>query len=309
MYIEDRQTSRGDFLDRPDSPMSNLAFGGTNGFLPEIMDNAEGPRFDNWLSNAPYTSSSIIPIPLTPPAGFDLFDDSTARRLRETWAKLLSVHAYTIEGLGATITLETDGRRFHNQSQEIKTVVGSKMEVGMPTYTFIEKPGKPINRFLTFMLNYLSLDYRTQSKTIATDPEIRKLLKGRLDLPNLDSGSIMFIELDAFNANVMEVYYFTNFRLLSAGKVEGKRDLGSNKEILEYSIQTEGLFETNPMYKALAQNIVDSMSIFNKNPDDIKPGIATKDLKRALEDAKVPYNKDVINGIDSDNVNPASAFK
>ena len=300
------------FVGKSTVPQSNLEFGGVNGFYANLVEGEGASRFENWASNAAYTTSQVIPIPLRTPAAFDLFDTSTAQRLKRIWIQLLSLHPYTIEGIQATISMETDSRRFGNRSQNQHEYVGTKMENGDITFTFIEKLGKPIKTFLDFYINELHGHWKNDIMGISMDPVIREKLKGRLGDPLLNTGDILFIELDNLSVNVIDAYYYTNFRLINSGKTEAKRDMGSNKEILEYSITAQGILDVGPQYNALAQQIIDHMTIFEKHPDNRIADIIDSNAQSVLTElgANTFNRENVTSGIpNASSATPNSVYK
>jgi len=298
MRIE-QQVSGLDFLNRPTNrPMIDLSYGGQQGYMPQLAGIDGDVTFDEWISNAAYVQNQTIPIVLRTPEFFNLLDPVLGKRLRKYYIDLFTVHPMTIQGIDATVTLETDEHNIGAGGQFQEEFVKATRGRGTPTFEFQEKLGKPVNRFLDFLIRYCVMDPDTQSALLGTVPEIRKNFKGNLATPDYNTGTILFVELDSLNINVIDAFLYTNFAPKTAGEVTAKKDLTASKELKRYSVECTGICETNDSVRDYAQSIVDNMTIFTKNPDTAPIFVNHTDAMQTLSDSdNAGFNREAISNV------------
>lgn len=277
-----------DFAGNASSPMLNLLHGGQQGFMPKLASDTAKGRFDEWINNAAYVSRNLIPIVIKTPKIYDILADATlGKRLRNIHIGLMTYIPLTIDGLKATVSLETSEHRIgasgQNQQEE---VTKSNRERSTITYTYNEKLGKPINAFFDFLIRYGIADPDTQSPLITTLPITdNTLVKGELYTPDYYSTTILYIEPDLINKNVVEAYLAVNVYPKSAGEISSKRDIGSAGELKEYSIEFASIVNTSPAVSAYAQSVLDRLTIINSSPDTAPIAVNDDDARLAFENA------------------------
>jgi len=256
----------------------NLSYGAQQGFIPKLMgyDKDEDVVFDEWASNAAYVRNNVICIPLSAPGFLDRIseDVKVARRLKRMYADLFSVHPLTIDGLDSTITLEVASHKVGANEEQQEFVKNTRAK-SVPVFTFQEKLGKPIQKFLDFLISYGIMDADTQSALVASIGENqedkdkqRRSFRGNEYTPDFKTGSMIFIELDFLNVNVVDAWYLVNMAPLSSGERKGKRDLSASKELVQYSITMTGMQMVGEPIIKFAQNLIDNMNVFTRIPDD-----------------------------------------
>lgn len=282
------------------SPRLRIEDAGYDGFLPNINKILDGKNVEIWIQNSSYISRNLYPVVIRTPGIFDvLTDDKLGNKLRNLYVALMTHLPLTIDGFKATVTLETienrigAGGEFHeefNKSTRERTTI---------TKTYVEKLGKVINRFWDFMIRYGIMDPDTQSALITTlDIKPGHLDKGELFTANYYTGTMLYIEPDMINKNVVEAFLCQNVAPKSAGEITGKRDLSTGGESKEYSIEFTSITTSNESVRAGAQSILDKMTIFNRNPDSEPIGINDEELRTSL-DNKYSFNEGPVPNVGS----------
>ncbi len=260
-----------------EQPQLDTRFGGQQGFLPNLGRKVPGDSntYAEWINNAAYVSRNLIAVVIQTPGFFKLFDDAAITKdLQETYVDLMELEAETIEGLQATLTVEVGehivGAAGEMQQETVKTT-RTRSNV---TYTWREKLGKPINRFLDTLIRYGDMDPDTGTPLITTIST--KFKKGNIYTPDYKAGTMMFFEPDLAMKNVVEAFLVTNFFPLTAGEVTAKRDLSAAGEMKVYSVEFATLTTSNAPTRAYAQKLLDGMTILKTNPDSVPVFVSGK---------------------------------
>jgi len=280
------------------SPRLNIQEAGYDGFLPNITKLVNNESVDMWIQNSAYISRNLIPVIVRTPKMFDvLVDNKLGDRLRNVYIAMMTHLPITIDGFKATVTLETAEHRVGAAGEMHEEFVKSTRERTTITKTYNEKLGKPINRFWDFIIRYGIMDPDTQSALITTlNIKPNTLEKGGLLTADYYTGTILYIEPDMINKNVVEAYLCQNVAPKTAGEISSKRDLGASGELREYSIEFTSITTSNESVRAGAQAILDKMTIFNRNPDSEVVGINEKELKDSLA-TQFSFNEEAMDGI------------
>jgi len=251
------------------TPRLNLLDAGYDGFYPELAKTIGGVNFEKWMNNAAYVSNNIVAVVIRTPKMFDILADTAlGSRLRNLYIAVMTHIPLTITGFEATVTLDTTEHRSGAAGELHEEFTKASRGRTRITKTYIEKLGKPLNRFFDFLIRYGIKDPDTQSPLITTLPLTdNSLAKGELLTPDYYTGSILYFEPDMINKNVVEAYYAVNVAPKSAGEVTSKRDLGSGGDTKEYSIEFTSITRSGEAIRRSTQTVLDKMSIFDKNPD------------------------------------------
>lgn len=269
-------------------------FGGQQGFLPSLGRKVPGDSktYAEWINNAAYVSRNLIAVVIQTPGFFKLFDDaSITKDLQETYVDLMELEAETIEGLQATLTVEVGEHLVGSGGEMQQETVKSSRARSNVTYTWREKLGKPINRFLDILIRYGDMDPDTGAPLITSVSS--KFKKGNIYTPNYKAGTVMFFEPDLAMKNVVEAFLVTNFFPLTAGEITAKRDLSAAGEMKVYSVEFATLTTSNAATKAYAQKLLDGMTILKTNPDEVPVFVSGKDA--GIENYSGGYNGDSTN--------------
>lgn len=292
------------------SPMLDPLKAGQDGFMPEYAAVINGNNYEQWINNAAYVSRNVVPIVIRTPEAFNIIGNKVlAKRLKEVWVAMMTYTPLTIDGLNATVTLETVEHRLGASGEMQEEFVKAARARSELTKTYNEKLGKPFNRFLDFLIRYMIMDPDTQSPLITTlELEAGKLEKGEIYTPDYWTGTMLYIEPDLINKNVVEAYLRTNIAPTSAGEVTSKRDLSTGGEMKEYSITFTGITLSNERVRTYAQQVLDRMSVFDLSPDKAPLFINAAEAKAAAE-LSTGFNRAPISDtIDSNKVTAENSF-
>jgi hypothetical protein len=231
-------------------PMLDLTYGGQHGWAPNLTE---------WVSNQAYVRRNLVCVLLEAPRFFTLMPDPA--KWVSTLKSLLELHCRSIEGFNAALTVDTDEHPVGGageMQQEVINVTRARTE---PSFTFVEKYGRPIQTFIQHWIQYALMD-----------PETKYALVGTLEnkpedlLADWFSCSALFFEPDPIHRKVVQAWVTTNMFPKETGEIVGKRDLTSASEILNLTIPFTGISQYGLGVNLFAQKILDGININNANP-------------------------------------------
>jgi hypothetical protein len=233
-------------------PILDLSFGGQQGWAPNLNE---------WVSNQAYVRKNLFCILLESPRFFTLMPnpDKWVQALKS----LVELHAKTIEGLNAGLTVEFDEHPVGGAGEMQQEITDSKRARSEPSFGFVEKYGMPINTFLQNWIIYGMMDPDTKFAMAGTLPGSKPADM----LADWYSMTCLFIEPDPTHQRVVKAWVITNMMPKSDGEVIGKRDLTSASELSNLTIEFTGIAQYNLGTKVFAQNILDTINITNANPN------------------------------------------
>jgi len=233
-------------------PILDLSFGGQQGWAPNLNE---------WVSNQAYVRKNLFCILLESPRFFTLMPnpDKWVQALKS----LVELHAKTIEGLNAGLTVEFDEHPVGGAGEMQQEITDSKRARSEPSFGFVEKYGMPINTFLQNWIIYGMMDPDTKFAMAGTLPGAKPTDM----LADWYSMTCLFIEPDPTHQRVVKAWVITNMMPKSDGEVIGKRDLTSASELSNLTIEFTGIAQYNLGTKVFAQNILDTINITNANPN------------------------------------------
>lgn len=231
-------------------PMLDLGHGGQQGWAPNLIE---------WTSNQAYVRRNLICIMLEAPRMFKNLPDS--QKWVQALKSLMELHVRTIEGFNAGLTVETDEHPVGGageMQQEVTNVTRARTE---PSFTFVEKYGRPIQTLLDYWIRYGLMD-----------PDTKFALASTLGTPPTDmladwySMTCLFIEPDPLHRNVVQSWVTTNMFPKGNGEIVGKRDLTTANELVNLTIEMTGLSQTGIGVNVFAQSILDTINLKNSDP-------------------------------------------
>lgn len=233
------------------APMVDIRGAGQMGMAPD---------YRAYISAASYVRRNLFCVVMESPRGFD--DLPQPEIWHDTFKALFETGAQSIEGLRSTIRVETASQPIGGSGEQFEDPVNVTRERSEPTFTFVEKYGKPINRFLDGWIRFLIMDPETKV------PAIRALRDDITDLlPDYYAASLFFIEPDPLHMHVVESYLMTNCYPETAGTVEGRRDISQSMEQVTYNVRMFGMQQVGAGVNALAQTILDQINLTGANPN------------------------------------------
>jgi hypothetical protein len=240
----------GGYLSNSTNIALDLEYGGQFGW---------SPNYKEWVSNQAYVSTPVICILLEAPKIFQNFPNS------EKWVgalkALFELHAKSIDGLNATLTVETQDHPFGGAGEIQEEVTDVKRERSSLRFEFIEKYGRPIQRLLDYWIRYGLKDPETKyalANTLSNGPEDM--------LADQYTATALFIQPDVMHKRVDKAWLCTNIFPKGTGDITAKRDLTTGGEILTLSIDFATLSQTGVGVELFAQNVLDNINILGADP-------------------------------------------
>jgi hypothetical protein len=237
--------------DANSKPMLDLQYGGQQGWSPNLTE---------WVSNQAYVTRPLVCILLEAPKMFTVMPDSN--KWIASLKSLFEEHARTIDGLTATLTVDTDTHPVGGAGEEQDEVTNVTREKSQPKFTFIEKYGRPVQTLIDFWIRYGIMD-----------PETKFALLGTMGNANVSdlladwySATCLFMEPDPIHKKVQKAWITTNMFPKGTGDITAKRDLTSAQEILTLDIDFTGISQTGIGVVSFAQQILDNINITNADP-------------------------------------------
>lgn len=232
-------------------PMLNLQYGGQHGWCPNLVE---------WVSNQAYVSRPVICLLVEAPRMFTVMPDP--QKWIASLKALFEVHARSIEGLNAGLTVETDEHPVGGAGEQQEEVVNVTRERTQPRFTFIEKYGRPIQKLLDYWIRYGLMDPETKFALLSTlnNREVTDLLA------DWYTATCLFIEPDPLHKKVNKAWLTTNMFPKGTGEITAKRDLTAGQEILTLDIEFAGISQVGDGVNAFAQQILNSINITNADP-------------------------------------------
>lgn len=247
------------------NPALDLTKGGQNGYMAQIgVKGADGKYYDAWISNQAYIKKNIIPVVLSYPKFFDFLTDKD--KFIAAYKALIELHPLTIDGLTSGLTVEVDEHAVGGggeMQEEITNVTRARSTL---SFTFKEKAGKSIQKFLDFMIRYGYLDPDVKKPLVAQFIDDMSKVGGAYT-PDYYTGTVIFIEPDVLHKEVVDAWLCTNMFFKSNGERTGKRDIHSAGEAPELTIESSAITMNNEAVLALATDILSKLSIINDVPD------------------------------------------
>lgn len=245
---------------------------GQNGFQTD---------FEGYVNNAAYVRRNLIAVLVEAPRGFQHLPNP--EQWVATLKSLVELHAQSIEGLQSTLTVdfaETAVGGAGEMQEDISNVTRAR---STPTFTWVEKYGKPINSFLTGWITNLIMDPITKVPNIMT----RSGAKPTDLLPDYTSATILFIEPDPTHTRVVHAWLSTNMMPKTAGEVIGTRDLTAGGETVNYSVEFTALTQEGMGVQLLAQRYLDEMNLSAVNPN-LRPAFVDR-IEADIRDSDSGY--------------------
>lgn len=234
------------------APMLDVTYGGQFGWAPDLSQ---------WVSNQAYVRRPLVCILLEAPKFFSLMPNPTV--WTQSLKSLFELAPTVIEGMNATMEVEFADHPVGGAGEIQQEVVDSKRTRSDPTFTWIERYGRPIQNFLQQWISYGMMDPETKYAMIGT------LGNGKAPsdlLADWFTASCLFYEPDPTHTKVVKSWVTTNMMPKSTGEIIAKRDLNSASELTTLTVNFSALSQYNLGSNAFAQSILDGINLQNANP-------------------------------------------
>ncbi|MCK9234820.1 MAG: hypothetical protein M0P09_00735 [Acholeplasmataceae bacterium] len=215
----------------------------------------------NWISNAAHVGRPLIPILMEAPRGFDYCPEPEF--LRGTLRQLVEEQAMRIDGLNATLTVETAEHAIGGGGQvqhEFTNVTIAQTNV---TMSWIDRYGMATSRFWRYYIQMLMMNEDSKVAGVSTLPGGRNIADW---LPDNYTFTMLFIEPDPHWANVVQAFLVTNLFPRSTGDILGRREITSAMETRNLDIEFGGIMQYGVGVDTLAQGILRNINTLGANP-------------------------------------------
>ena len=235
------------------APMLDLRRGGQQGY---------GPDLPAWVSNQAYIQQNLVVLLIEAPVGFKYMPDPNF------WIgalkALIETHPKSITGFNAGLSTEFfDANPVSGGGEIQEDLTDVKRERSAPSFTWVEKYGRPIQTFWYEFITNLGMDPDTKIPNISTLPGIRP---GDL-LADMSTFTVLAFEPDPTYTKVMKAWLTTNMFPKSTGEITGKRELSSAKSGLELTVDFTAISQSSLGVRLFAQAILNNIIITNANPN------------------------------------------
>lgn len=246
------------------SPTMDLSTGGHFGYLPSTGKlAANGRPYEAWIANQAYVQRHIIPIVLRAPKFFNYMPNSA--KWLATYKAMFENLPQEINGLQSGLTVETDEHPVGGGGEMQEEITDVKRARSAISINYKEKAGKAILKFYDTMIRYGMMDPDTKTALIGNYLNINQL--GGMYTPDFYTGTIMWIEPDITNTNVVDAWLSFNVFPKLNGERTGKRALASAAESPDLTIDFASVTLNNEATMKLAQNILNSLQVIRKVPN------------------------------------------
>ncbi len=265
------------FGSNANQPMLDLTYGGQQGWAPNLKE---------WISNQAYVRRNLVCILLESPKFFTLMPDPD--KWVSTLKSLVELHARSIEGFNAALTVDVDSHPVGGAGELQDEVINVTRARTEPSFTFIEKYGRPIQTFIQHWIEYALMNPETKYALLGT-------LENKPDdmLADWFSMSCLFFEPDPTHSKIVQAWVTTNMYPKETGEITGKRDLTSASEILTLTIPFTGISQYGLGVNLFAQKILDTINHTKANPY-LTPSFVS-DISSDVAKAAEGYKKGIEN--------------
>lgn len=269
-----------------DNPLLDIGRGGQQGWAPNLTE---------WVSNQAYVRRNLICILVEAPRMFQYMPEGS--KWIQSLKSLVELHARSIEGFNAGLTVELDEHPVGGAGEMQQEVIDVKRTRSEPVFAFVEKYGRPIQTFLDYWIRYGLMDPDTKYALIGT-------VNGAPNdiLADWYSMTCLFIEPDPTHKKVIQSWLTTNMFPKSNGEIVGKRDLTAASEVLNLSVEFTGLTQYGIGVNQFAQKVLSNITITHSDPffrpafvtsaDFDKPITTPPGVSGDVESAKYGYKQE-----------------
>lgn len=248
--------------------MVNPTFGGQFGHMSDV---------NNYINYAPYLKRNSIPVLVEAPRGF--LDQADSVTLISTLKALVEVGYRSFDGLNQTLESTFTGTELSGDGNQIEVMSDMKMTISTPTYTYVERYGRPIGTFFDWWRTEYGMDPQTKTPNIITRgvrvPDL---------LPDYTTMTMLFFEPDATWQHVDKAWLCFNMFPKQSAPIEGYRDLNRAGELVEFTVEFTCIQQVSDGVIAFAQSILETINLRGANSwkkpsanDQIGAQVSSKD--------------------------------
>lgn len=283
------------------SPALNPLYGGQQGIYPRYGAYIDGKFSAEWINNTPYVSVPVIPILLETPKFFKFLPFE--KEMIAMSKALLEVHPKSIDGLDSTISVEVEEIDIGRGNNKHHVYTNVKKAQSNPTFTWVEKLGRPITKWLDFIIMTGMMDPETGF------PKLTKYLTNKNDAseydgiytPDFTTFTMLFIEPDIMHCNVEKAWLCSNMFPHGSGETKGSRVLTDNGSTLEITVEFGGITQDhyNVGVMSLAKAMLSKIYTLNEISDlDMTIPVASRNP--TLESEEISHSIEKVQGGNGD---------
>lgn len=236
------------------TPMIDVANGGQFGLITD---------YPHYISATPYVQRNMIARVIELPRGFDYLPNP--EKFRAAVKAMFELHAKSIEGFNTKLTVETVDTPFGGSGEKLEAPSNVTRGVPEPTYTLVERLGRPFSAIHEIWITYLIMDPVTKIPRVVTLAQNQGKI---IDLlPDFIGATILFFEPDATFTRIEKAWLCTNMFPKESPDEVGKFDKTSAGEMLEFTTPFTALTQVGYGVKVLAQQLLDEMNKTGANPN------------------------------------------
>lgn len=237
------------------TPLLDPKFGGQFGFAND---------YPGFLSNSPYVRRNLIVRVISAPRGFRDLGAEDSVIMTNALKALFELHAKRIEGLQGQVNVDTQSTPFGGAGEIQEVVVNTTRQASEPSFTWDEKYGRPINRFLEYWITELLMDPVSKYPNVVTRATS---IKPTDLLPDYNTATAIFIEPDPTHRYVDKAWLCANMFPKNGGEKVGRKDQTAGGELLEYNVPFSAITQMGAGVDRLAQKLLDQMNLTGANPN------------------------------------------
>lgn len=239
-------------------PAWDVKYGGQQGWAPNIRE---------FLSNQAYVSRPAVCVVLQTPKIFNYFKN--AGMYHESLKAILETHATTITGLDQTLTADFDSHPVGGDGSVQEEVIDVTRAQATPTFTFVDKYGRPIQHLLDIWMRFGMMDPQTKHPMAAIINQNDFFDMG----PDMYTATCLFFEPDPLFRFVDKAWLCVNMMPRTAGEVTAQRDLRSAQQLSNLSIEFTALSQVSAGVNQLATDIMKEIHTLHADPFALESAI------------------------------------
>lgn len=240
--------------------------GFADGIQTEVMHLIKGGNFgyaknwETWINGTPYVSRPLLTFLMETPLGFKLLPE--AQTHISILRSLVETVRHRVEGLTHKLNVNKESNVAFGGSGQ-KFDVFSNVTEDQPTVSFSwwERPGLAINRFMNFWITMLMMDAETKYAAISTVAGTEAYDA----LPDMYSMSVLFVEPNSTHTKVVQSWLGINMWPTATGDNSRSSDKENPGSLQEITIEFSGIFMYGPSVDNLSQKVLNSISLINAN--------------------------------------------
>lgn len=236
------------------APTIDVQYGASMGFMPD---------YTAYVSNAPYVRRNAFALLLEAPAGFQFLPNPEA--WVGTLKALMEQNHLSFEGLQSTLTASYEETPMGGAGEMMQAISDMKRERSQPSYTFNEKYGRAIWKFMDGWMTGLLMDPETKVPTVTAN---NRVADRPLDLlPDVVGATVLFIEPDPTHTKPLRAWLTTNMMPETSGEWTARRDITQSGEKQDYTIRFTGLTQQGEGVNRLGERLMSEIAMAGVNPN------------------------------------------